>query len=71
MKLFGDKKGKGLIGIAISAVIILICVVIIGQVENDTTWVNSLSTTVGGYIETIGILAALATVGYMAYSAAR
>lgn len=70
MKL--SKKGNSrLIGIAIAAVTMIVCTVIIGNVENGTTWTQTLSGTIGDYVEPLAMLAAFALIGSAAYVAVR
>lgn len=73
MKLFASKKGAsgGVIGAGIAAVTLLVVSVIIGQVENNTVWSQTLSGTIGTYIEPLAILSTFAVVGMMAYKAVK
>lgn len=58
-----------LVGGGIAAVMMLVSAVIISSVENATTWSQSLSSTIGNYIEPLAILATFAIVGMLGYRA--
>ena len=65
-----DTKGQGgVIGAGIALVVLLVVTVIVGSVENSTTWTQTLSGTIGAYIEPLAMLSGLALAGGLAYKA--
>lgn len=66
-----DKKGNAgrVVGSGIALVVLLVVAVIVGTVENDTVFKQSLSSTIGTYLEPLALLAGLTIAGSMAYKA--
>lgn len=68
MKL-GNKGSGNVIGAGVALVMIIVVTVIVGSVENGTTWSQTLSGTIGDYVEPLAMLGGLALAGGLAYKA--
>lgn len=68
-----NTKGSAgrIVGAGIALVVITIVTLIVGTVENSTSWTQTLSGTIGNYIEPLAMLSGLAVAGGMAYKAMR
>lgn len=67
-----NKKGNSrIIGAGIALVVLMVIAQIVSAVENGTVWVQTISGTIGDYIEPIALLSGLALAGGMAAKAVR
>lgn len=67
MKKMNNKaQASGIIGGVISLVMLVVGVVIVQSVLNDTTFISGLATTISQYIVPVAILGGLVTAGMLA-----
>lgn len=59
---------SNIIKATMAVVVMLVIAIIIGTVEDGLTFTQSLTSTIGGYLEPLAILSTLGLIGYMAYS---
>lgn len=63
--------GQRIVGTGIALVVLMVVAVIVGTIENSTTWTQSLSSTIGDYIEPLALLGGLVVAGMMASGGTR
>lgn len=74
MKLTINKKGAAfsqVIAGGIACITLVVTAVIIGSVENGTSWSQTLSGTIGDYVEPLAMLSAFAVIGATVYKAVK
>lgn len=71
IKIRGKTANTRIIGSVIATISMLIMAVIIGSVENGITFTQTLTSTIGDYVEPLGVLSAFAIIGGAVYMAVR
>lgn len=66
-----SKKGNvgGVVAGGVAIIVVLVIAIIVGSVEDGIVFTQSLSSTIGTYIEPLALLAALTIAGGLAYKA--